>query len=109
MEPKGVYFQCGKEGHWKRNCKEYLESLKGKKKEHTDASASGIYTIEICSISCKSLWVLYIGCGYHLCNDMQSLRNNKKVSRGQYGLLGDLDIRHLQSSLVTTTLACQVD
>ena len=44
-EPKGVCFQCGKEGNWKRNCKEYLESLKGKKKEHTDASASGIYTI----------------------------------------------------------------
>ena len=54
-EPKGVCFQCGKEGHWKRNCKEYLDSLKGKKKEHMDASASGIYTIEICSISSKSL------------------------------------------------------
>ena len=36
-EPKGVCFQCGKERHWKRNCKEYLESLKGKKKELTDA------------------------------------------------------------------------
>ena len=54
-EPKGVCFQCGKEGHWKRNCKEYLESFKGRKKEHTYASALGIYTIEICSISSKSL------------------------------------------------------
>ena len=65
-EPKGVCFQCGKEGHWKRNCKEYLESLMSRKKEHTDASTSGIYTIEICSISSKSLWVLDTGCGYHL-------------------------------------------
>ena len=69
-EPKGVCFQCGKEGHWKQNYNEYLYSLKGKKKEHTDASASGIYTIEICSISSKSLWILDTGCGYHLCNDM---------------------------------------
>ena len=82
-EPKGVCFQCCKEGHWKRNCKEYLDSLKGKKKEHTDASASGIYTIEICYISSKSLWVLDTRCGYHLCNDMQALRNSKEVSRGQ--------------------------
>ena len=37
-EPKCVYFQYGKEGHWKRNYKEYLDSLKGKKNEHTDAS-----------------------------------------------------------------------
>ena len=57
-EPKGTCFHCDKEGHWKRSCKKYLESLKGKKKEHTDASALDIYTIEICSfsISSKSLW-----------------------------------------------------
>ena len=54
-EPKGVCFQCGKEGHSKQNCMEYLESLKGRKKEHTNASASDIYTIEIYSISSKSL------------------------------------------------------
>ena len=69
-EPKGICFQCGKEGHWKWNCKEYMDSLNGKKKEHTNASASGIYTIEIYSISSKSLWVLDTRCRYHLCNDM---------------------------------------
>ena len=70
-EPKGTCFHCGKEGHWKRNYKEYLESLKGKTKEHIDASASGIYTVEICSFSIsKSLWVLDTRCGHHLCNDM---------------------------------------
>ena len=82
-EPKGVCFHCGKDGHWRWNCDEYKQSLKFKKKEHTDASASGIYTIEICSFSVsKSLWVLDTGCGYHLCNDMQGLKNSRKVSRG---------------------------
>ena len=71
-EPKGTCFHCGKEGHWRWNCYEYQQSLKFKKKEHTNASASGIYTIEICSFSVsKSLWVLDTGCGHHLCNDMQ--------------------------------------
>ncbi|XP_061996486.1 uncharacterized protein LOC133714395 [Rosa rugosa] len=27
-EPKGVCFFCNKDGHWKRNCKAYLASLK---------------------------------------------------------------------------------
>ena len=72
----------------KRNCKEYMDSLKGKKKEHTNASGSCIYTIEICSISSKTLWVLDTGCGYHLCKDMMALRKSKKVSRGQYEFLG---------------------
>ena len=59
-EPKGICFRYGKKRHWKRNCNEYLESLKGKKKKkHTDASASGIYTIEICLISSKSMGIRY--------------------------------------------------
>ena len=41
MSSKGICFHCGKEGHWKRNYKAYLES---KKKVDT-------------------------GCGSHICND----------------------------------------
>ncbi|PRQ60287.1 uncharacterized protein LOC133735958 [Rosa rugosa] len=29
-EPKGICFFCNKDGHWKRNCKAYLASLKNK-------------------------------------------------------------------------------
>ncbi|MBT1595280.1 zinc finger domain-containing protein, partial [Klebsiella pneumoniae] len=27
-DSKGKCFHCGKTGHWRRNCKEYLASLK---------------------------------------------------------------------------------
>ncbi|XP_068339046.1 uncharacterized protein [Pyrus communis] len=30
MEPKGACHHCGKEGHWKRNCRLYLATLKDK-------------------------------------------------------------------------------
>ena len=36
-EPKGTCFHCRKQGHQRQNCDEYLRSLKGKKKEHTNA------------------------------------------------------------------------
>ena len=35
-------------GHWKRNCKVFLESLK---KEHSDTSSSGIHVVEINTVS----------------------------------------------------------
>jgi hypothetical protein len=28
---KGICHHCGKEGHWMRNCKEYLATVKAKK------------------------------------------------------------------------------
>ena len=28
ISTKGTYYQYGKEGHWKRNCKEYLTTVK---------------------------------------------------------------------------------
>ena len=46
---KGRCFHCGKEGHWKRNCKAYLES---KKRVACDAPiSSGIYVIEVNIVS----------------------------------------------------------
>ena len=65
---KGICFHCGQDGHWKRNCKTYLES---KNKVACDApSSSGIYVIEVNTISYGNLWVLDTGCGSHICTDM---------------------------------------
>ena len=63
---ESMCFYCGKTGHWKRNCKAYLESLK--KERHGDASNSGIYVIEINTNTALAshIWVLNTGCGSHL-------------------------------------------
>ena len=46
---KGIFFHCGQDGHWKRNCKAYLEL---KNKVACDApSSSGIYVITVNIVS----------------------------------------------------------
>ena len=56
---KGTCFHCGKEGHWKRNCKAYMESKK--KVAHDAPSYLGIYVIKVNIVSRDNLWVLDTG------------------------------------------------
>ena len=82
---KGICFHCGQVGHWKRNCKAYLDS---KNKVACDApSSSGIYVIEVNTISYGNLWVLDTGCGSYICTDMQGLKDNRKLTKGEFDLL----------------------
>ena len=63
-EPKeGQCFFCNEPGHWKRNCKLYLEDLK--KKKGSETTSSGIYVIEV-NLSTFVSWVLDTGCGSHI-------------------------------------------
>nr|GEY01666.1 zinc finger, CCHC-type [Tanacetum cinerariifolium] len=49
-----ICHQCGKVGHWRRNCPVYLAKLMKKKKLCQGASTSGIFTIELYSFPSKS-------------------------------------------------------
>ena len=62
-----------------------MESLK---KEHGDASSSGIHVIEINTntVNDNQTWVLDTGCGSHLVSSMQGLRNSRKVNKGDMNL-----------------------
>ena len=84
-KPKGTCFHCGKDGHWKRNCKAYLESLKEKKLN--EASTSGMFMIEINLSTAKSdSWVLDTRSGSHICINMQCLKKSRKLAKGEVGL-----------------------
>jgi len=51
---KGICHHCDEEGHWKRNCKEYLATVKTKKLN--GASTLGMYIIEnyLTTLHCSS-------------------------------------------------------
>ena len=61
---------CGKEGYWKRNCKEYLVTIK------SVSIAKGLYMIQTnlaLSTSFLDSWVLDTICGSYLCKSLQGL------------------------------------
>ena len=85
---KDICFHCGQDDHWKRNCKAYLES---KKKVACDApSSSVIYVIMVNTVSLYNIWVCDTSCGSYIWFDMQGLRNNRKLTKGESNLrIGD--------------------
>ena len=79
----GVCFFRNEQGHWKRNCNLYLEDLK--KKKSSKATTSGIYVIEV-NLSTFVSWVLDTGCGSHICVNVQGLRSNRSLAKGEVDL-----------------------
>ena len=76
---------CQKVGHWKRNCPKYLEDIKAGRVTPTGMTSS-IHMIEINHAS-SSIWVFDTGCGSHLCNHLQGLRDVRRLAKG------DIDLR----------------
>ena len=44
-------------------------------------STLGIHVIEVNTVSRDNLWVRDIGCGSHICIDMQGLTNSRKLTK----------------------------
>ena len=58
-----------------------------KKKVACDApTPSSIYVIEVNIVSYGNLWVLDTGFGSHICTHMQSLRDSRKLTKGESDL-----------------------
>ena len=71
---KGKYFHCGKDEHWKRNCKDYLNSLK--------KEATGMMIVhEYFSIAYSStLWILDSRATTHICASIQDMERNRRLT-----------------------------
>ncbi|GJS75609.1 retrotransposon protein, putative, ty1-copia subclass [Tanacetum coccineum] len=81
-----ICHECGKTGHWKRNCPRYLaELLKKKKNAASGAGGSGILAIELNTFLNRS-WIYDTGCGTHICNTTQGLRASRKLKLGALSL-----------------------
>ncbi|GKB58974.1 retrotransposon protein, putative, ty1-copia subclass [Tanacetum coccineum] len=73
-------YHCKEVGHCKRNCPAYLDELIKKKNQVGTASSSGIFTIKLFSFPNK-FWVYDTGCGTHICNTKQGLREERKMKQ----------------------------
>ena len=78
---KGKCFFCGNKGHWKEDYKSLKAKEAREAQEAKKPNASGmLYMIELYSQNSEpSTWVFDTGCGTHLCNNVQGLRNNRRL------------------------------
>ena len=61
----GTCFHCGKQGHWKKDCKSYLTIVK----PDADGASKGLCMIQTSfslSASTSNSWVLNTACGSHI-------------------------------------------
>ncbi|OIT04510.1 hypothetical protein A4A49_24093 [Nicotiana attenuata] len=76
-------FHCKKKGHWKRNCKEYLATLKVKKQGET--LMKNIFKVSLATTN-SSLWVLDTGSGYNICKILQGFKISRRLKKGEVNL-----------------------
>ena len=85
VSAKGTCYHCGKEGYWKKNCKEYLATVK------SASVAKVLYMIQTnlsLSISILDYWVLDTAYDLYLCKSLQSLQEIKSLNKGDLELFG---------------------
>ena len=82
---------CQEKGHWKRDCPKYREDCA--KGIVTDGKLfSNVHVIEINSTN-QIVWILDTGCGSHLCNRVQGLRNPRPLAKGEVDLGSEMALK----------------
>ena len=82
-DDKETCFHYGVKGHWKRNCKKYLNE----KAQRKHGDAPGIYMIDnYFSYRDFTSWVLDTRSTSHICNDSQRITSKRKLIKGEVEL-----------------------
>ncbi|XP_070035301.1 uncharacterized protein [Nicotiana tomentosiformis] len=76
-------FHYKKKEHWKRNCKEYLATLKDKKQ--SEILMKNIFKVSLATTN-SSLWVLDTGSGYNICNMLQGFKISMRLKKGEVNI-----------------------
>jgi hypothetical protein len=84
--PDQACHYCSNVGHWKRNCPKFLEDKKTGRVTTDGNFSSNIHMIDI-NCTSQSVWVFDTGCGSHLCNHLQGLKDVRQLAKG------DIDLR----------------
>nr|GEY32016.1 hypothetical protein [Tanacetum cinerariifolium] len=82
---EAMCFYCNTKGHWKRSCPKYLKDLKDGKVEK--GGHSGMYTIELHNTTTSDSWVLDTGCGTHICDILQGLKESRRLKHRELNLV----------------------
>ncbi|XP_075499086.1 uncharacterized protein LOC142537461 [Primulina tabacum] len=78
---KGKCFHCNIDGHWKRNCKKYLDELKQKKKQ----GKLDLLVMETCFVENDfSSWIIDSGAPKHVCVSLQMLESSRDLEEGAF-------------------------
>ncbi|KAL6327213.1 hypothetical protein AAG906_015252 [Vitis piasezkii] len=82
-KPKGKCFHCNQDGHWKRNCKTYLDELKQKKKQ----GKLDLLVMETCLVENDfSSWIIDSRASNHVCISLKMLESFKDLEEGAFML-----------------------
>jgi hypothetical protein len=99
-------FYCKELGHWKRNCKQYLASIKNRDGKGT--AAAGTLAIHITenflADSYINSWVFDIGSVAHICNSMQGMIRSRSVKTGEVDFRVGNNARVAALTIETTQL-----
>lgn len=68
---KGTCFHCNQDGHWRRNCPQYLAEKKAEKAEAAKIGKYDLLVIESCLVENEnSIWILDSGATNHVCSSV---------------------------------------
>jgi hypothetical protein len=77
-------FYCKGDGHWKRNCRKYLEDKKAGKVVAKEKGIFDIHVIDVYLTSVRSnTWVFDTGSVANIWNSQQDLRNKWDLERNE--------------------------